>query len=221
MTSSRLIRLAGLGPDRKIVTCSDLVDWFYSYYEFTKLWNKRAVAGAIAQAVNALEAGYVIGLTKHGDSLAPRNAADVHLGGNLAQDEVDLSDDAAVLSVEYARELLAELPGAEPTDVDDHTPAESPTDVPGGEAITASGAGSEPDHPSPADVVRSARLSARIDHTGLFDLQRALAWLRDRRAQVTIEMRMQVDGEFDRTEFRNAVVEPIEESGHDVDVSTG
>src|SRR5262249_26435113 len=74
--------------------------------------------------------------------------------------------------------------------------------------------------PAPVDVVRSADISARVNRHGLVDLQRALAWLRDKPVEVTVDLSIHVDGELPRTEFRNAVIEPIEERGQDVTVRT-
>jgi hypothetical protein len=59
-----------------------------------------------------------------------------------------------------------------------------------------------------------------VNRDGLFDLQRALAWLRDKPITVTVDVRIGVEGELPRTEFRNAVIEPIEERGEDVTIHT-
>jgi hypothetical protein len=69
-------------------------------------------------------------------------------------------------------------------------------------------------------VIHTADISARFNRTGLFSLGRALAKLRDLDAQVDIAITLRVEGELDRTEFRNAVIEPIDEDGHDVKVQT-
>jgi len=36
VTVDKLISLAGVGAERPVVSCADLVDAFFSYYEFTK-----------------------------------------------------------------------------------------------------------------------------------------------------------------------------------------
>jgi hypothetical protein len=216
LTAAKLVSLAGLGPERNIVSCADLVDWFYSYFEFTKLWDRKAIAGAICDAVAGSEAGYAIGLVRHGDATSLRAGSLVRLGEHLPTDEIDLSDDSALIWFDYAHELRAgkdDTGDTGPTDQGDRTPDGEEQPEPGGDT-------GETPKPPPADVIRVANLSARVDRDGIFDLQRALSWLREKAATVSVEIRIHVEGDLPRTEFRNGVMEPIEEKGHDVTVST-
>ena len=64
VTIDKLIALAGLGEDRPTVVLSDLVDWFFSYFDFTKVWSRRVIAEAISNAVVASRVGYVVGLVR-------------------------------------------------------------------------------------------------------------------------------------------------------------
>lgn len=48
---------AGLGPGKPVVPLADLVDWFYSYLEFTKVWSRRVIAEAASSAVAAGRVG--------------------------------------------------------------------------------------------------------------------------------------------------------------------
>lgn len=73
---------------------------------------------------------------------------------------------------------------------------------------------------SRADVIHHATVTARFDKDEGFDAARALLWLRDKPASVTVELRIQVDGDLPRTDFRNGVIEPVEEKGHDVSIAT-
>src|SRR5262249_44273164 len=118
LTAARLVALAGLGPDRRIVSCSDLVDWFYSYFEFTKVWDKKAIASAISRAVAESAAGYSVGLGRHGDSLTLRDSSHVHIGTTIPVDEIDLSDDAALIWADHAAEILASKAKPQPGGTD-------------------------------------------------------------------------------------------------------
>ncbi len=46
------------------VGLSDLVDWFYSYFDFTKVWSRRVIAEAVSNAVLASCVGYTVGLVR-------------------------------------------------------------------------------------------------------------------------------------------------------------
>ncbi|WNI16210.1 ATP-binding protein [Actinacidiphila sp. ITFR-21] len=222
VTTAKLVALAGLGPDRKAVACADLVDWFYSYYEFTKLWDEKAIASAIAGAVKSGELGYVVGLVRESEEIMPRDASRVRFGERLASDEVDLSDDAAILWHDYARECLESTvepapPSSESGQVaiPQPRPAASPT-VANPQVVTPT-----VDAPvSPSDVVRVADIKATIERSGLFNLRRALSWLSDQPGTVGIAISIHAEGEFDRVAFRNGVVEPLEEATQDLDVNT-
>ena len=135
-------------------------------------------------------------------------------------EEIDLSDDAALLWADYAIELIADKtrPPAPPDDTGGAgTEPRGPVDVPAPGSEPASGGAKKS---LAVDVIHSADVSARFDRDGLFDLQRALAWLRDKPVTVTVDIRIHVEGDLPRTEFRNAVIEPIEEHGHDITVGT-
>ena len=48
VTVDKLLALAGLGAEKPAVILSDLVDWFYSYFDFTKVWSRRVIAEAVS-----------------------------------------------------------------------------------------------------------------------------------------------------------------------------
>lgn len=72
VTVDKLPSLAGLGAEKPLVPLADLVDWFYSYFEFTKVWSRRVIAEAVANAVAAGRGGYAVGLVNSGDRIAIR-----------------------------------------------------------------------------------------------------------------------------------------------------
>ncbi|MGW9714797.1 ATP-binding protein [Streptomyces albidoflavus] len=224
VTPAKLVALAGLGPDRKAVICAELVDWFYSYYEFTKLWDKKVIASAIANAVKTSELGYTVGLVREGEDIAPRDARQIRFGERLTADEIDLSDDAAILWHDYARECLQATIEPAPTAPESDGPA-APQPVPPAPAPTPSQQGGTstsgaPSAPSSSDSVRLADIEAVLDRSGLFNLRRALSWLSDQPGQVRIEINIHAEGNYDRVSFRNGLVEPLEEATEDLDVNT-
>ncbi|QKW20539.1 ATP-binding protein [Kitasatospora sp. NA04385] len=207
VTASRLVALSGLGPDRPVVRCSDLVDWFYSYFDFTKLWNHRALATAITNAISSSELGYAVGITDHQGTLRPLDVGRIRFAERIPAEEIDLSADAAVIWHDHARAMLqdgqpaaSDAPPTEPT-----LPAPAPKDAGNNRARP------EPQAP-PADVVRNVDIRAKFDKSGLGDLYRALAWLRGQGSATDVEIHISAEGPFDRTALRNGLLEPIEES---------
>lgn len=72
------------------------------------------------------------------------------------------------------------------------------------------------------DWVGPSALKATVGKDGLFDLSRALAWLRDNASDVHVEIGIdEVAGDegFDRVKLRNGVFEPLEEKGTHVEVT--
>lgn len=221
LTTSKLIALAGLGADRRAVVCSDLVDWFYSYFEFTKLWDRQAIATAIAKAISGAELGYVVGLIQHEDQLLPRDKRQMRFDDRVSHDEIDLSPDAALLWDSYARDIL-------------ETPPATPQDEPTGSTTIANPPkplGSDEDKPAPEqpgtgetrpdntrNTVSTADITADITKSGLFNLGRALSWLREHAADVRVEINIHAEGEFDTVEFRNRLVEPLEEATPEITI---
>ncbi|AWN29968.1 hypothetical protein DKG71_30770 [Streptomyces sp. NEAU-S7GS2] len=222
ITPAKLVALAGLGPDRKAVTCGDLVDWFYSYYDFTKLWGKKAIASAIARAVSESELGYVVGVIREDAEIAPRDARQVRFGDRLSADEIDLSDDAAVLWRDYAQKYVQAA--AEPTAQQPESRAEArPQPTPSAQPVKPQGGtqgGGGPATGVQSDVVRVADVRATIERSGVFNLNRALSWLRGEVGPVRIEISIHAEGEFDRGSFRNGFLEPLEEATEDLDINT-
>ncbi|MFE2141607.1 DUF499 domain-containing protein [Streptomyces sp. NPDC059456] len=222
VTAARLVALAGLGPDRRVVTCADLVDWFYSYYEFTKLWDKKAISSAIAKAVSDGELGYVVGIVRDEEGVVPREARQVRFGERLTADEIDLSADAAILWRDYAHECRQSTiePAPEtPEDEEAVQPQPAPPAPPTSPQVSTQ-TSRPPVAGEPSDVVRVVDVRAVIDRAGLFNFGRTLSWLREQKGDVRIEVSLHAEGEFGRVAFRNGFVEPLEEATQDLDINT-
>jgi hypothetical protein len=226
VTVDKLIALAGLGPDKATVVLSDLLDWFYSYFDFTKVWTRRVVAEAVANAVVASRAGYVVGLVGSESTTEVRDPKLIRIGEMLPGEEIDMSADAVLLEADYARRLLvaARTPSAaleawHREMVNTPTGELAALEVPAG--ITAP-TSQEPSRSGPTDIVGRVELKATIGKAGFFDLNRALAWLRDNAQEVQVEIVIDATAReegFDRVTLRNGVIEPIEEGGTHVEIT--
>ena len=221
VTVDKLISLAGVGAERPVVSCADLVDAFFSYYEFTKIWERRVIAEAVSRAVME-ERGGVRGRSRPhrhwaGRPRPPQRA----LRGMLPVEEIDLSDDAAVLTPEYARTLLAPLtPGQTTTDSGTGPDAGAGPPGAGGRPGVTRVAPPEPPSAVPADRTARVTVHANIGPSGLFNLLRVLMWLRDEHAAVDVQLHLTAtspDG-FDKVTLRNRLMEPLEETATSLDV---
>jgi len=214
MTVDKLVALAGLGPERSHVGLGTLVEWFFSYLEFTKVRDARVVADAVSLAVMEGRLGYVAAYTASDGGLSVRDPAMVRVATLLPADEIDLSDDAAVVLPALARAL-----------VEPNVPSPGRPDGDEGEPVERQGGASsapQPDRPRPRpdQRPREVTLRVRVDGAGLFDLNRALSSLREQSTSVDVKLTVHAvakgDG-YEQVRFRNAVLEPLEESGAEVD----
>ncbi len=227
VTVDKLLALAGLGPDKSAVVLNDLVDWFYSYFDFTKVWTRRVVAEAVSNAVAASRAGYAVGLVRGDGTAEVRDPRLVRIGEMLPGDEIDLSGDAALLEAGYARRLLGAAHTPDVTWLEDsHTievgsnalelaVADDPARTPGTTV-------SQPPPGQRANTVGRVEVKATVGKAGFFDLNRALSWLRDNARDVQVEIRIEATGPdegLDRVDLGNGVIEPLEESGAHVEIT--
>jgi hypothetical protein len=225
VTVDKLIALAGLGPDKPAVALGDLLEWFYSYFDFTKVWSRRVIAEAVSNAVVASRVGYVVGLVRTDDTIEVREPKLIRIGEMLPSDEIDMSTEAALLEANYAQRLLdvatapnVEAGGIPPTAVIPISSEPAVTQVPTGTPTTPT---PEPSSPKRADSVARVNLKATVGKTGFFDLNRALSWLRDHATDVHVEITIHAeaaDPGFDRVQLRNGVLEPLEEGGTGIDI---
>jgi hypothetical protein len=227
VTVDKLLALAGVGPEKPAVVLSDLVDWFYSYFDFTKVWSRRVIAEAVSNAVLASRAGYAVGLV-HGDGTTEvRDPKLIRIGEMLPSEEIDMSADAALLEAAYAQRTLDEARAPSGTPTGEQAPetampasgGPAMKDEPGAAAGTKS---AESSHVGSVDTVGRVELKATVGKAGFFDLNRALAWLRDNASDVRVEISIDAvarDEGFDRVKLRNGVVEPLEEGGTHVEVT--
>jgi hypothetical protein len=225
VTVDKLLALARLGPEKPVVVLGELVDWFYSYFDFTKVWSRRVIADAISNAVAAGRAAYAVGLVHSDDNIGVREPKLTRLEELLPSDEIDLSTDAALLEVGYARQLLDAVRtpvGIVAPDwrVETATAAGGAQSVQNAPTDTAPSPATKPSGVS-RDVITRVALRASLDKPGLFDLSRALSWLRDNASDVHVEVSINAvapEPGFDRVKLRNGMIEPLEEAATNVDL---
>lgn len=213
VTVDKLLALTGLGSDRRFMLASDLVAAFFSYFEFTKVTSAAVVADVISRAVGDRRLAYVPGARVADGVLEVANPSAIRVGVLLSTSDMDLSESTAVATIEEAERLIPPAPEAnepEPALVprqEESTPDQPPLSNP-----TTSISGS-------ADAIHSAALRLRLGATGVYPLNQALVWLRENGQEIDVEVTVRAvptpDG-FDRTKFRNNVLEPLEEAGVEV-----
>jgi hypothetical protein len=227
ITVDKLLALSGLCTAKPIVVVGDLVDWFYSYFEFTKIWSRKVVAEAISNAIVASRLGYAVGLVRTGELLEVREPRMIRLGELLPVDEIDLSADAVIIEADHARALVAAA--TRPFEDHEKSTAEREVDSAVGPTtypvpadgrsgpVNAGTPRSDLDgHASPSDTVNRLAVTVTLSKSGFFELNRALSWLRDNADEAEVQVTITAkagDAGFDRVRLRNGVIEPIEEGG--------
>jgi hypothetical protein len=209
----RLLALTNLA-EHGAIQCDVLVESFFSYYEYTKLWGAAALNRAIADGVAAKDFAYAVGVADQNGILSVADPDLVKIGAVLDPAEIDLGPGSVLLTEKAARELIGEKP-----DAPDVLPAEAET------ASGLLGTGTDEDRRDTEGAARlgSARVTLNISgtHEDLHTLQRALSGLRDVTLPGTVQIEVRAtaertDGAIDEVRFRNLVREPLEE---DEDVS--
>ena len=175
------------------VVLSDLVDWFYSYFDFTKVWSRRVIAEAVSNAVLASRVGYAVGLIHGEGTTEVRDPKLIRIGEMLPSEEIDMSADAALLEAAYAQRTLDEgrTPSGTPTgDGRPETTISASSELATmDEARKTTGTKSaESSHSGSVDTVGRVELKATVGKAGFFDLNRALSWLRDNARDVHVEI---------------------------------
>jgi hypothetical protein len=200
LTVTKLIDLSGLGPDRPALACSELVDWFYCYFEFTKLTSAEVIADAIAKGIEEGQLAYATGITISGSNVSVRSTELVRYREKIPADEIDLGEGAYILTPDEAGRLTRPVDTDE--DDDQVVPWQPPT--------------KEPPQPRPGQTVHHVKLHINLDGHGLFGLNRALSWLRDNSDSLDVEVTVTATAEqsgIEPVRLRNGCLEPLEEGG--------
>lgn len=221
VTVDRLLSLVGLGPERPFVALSDVVDGFFSYFDFTKLLRADAIADAVSRGVMEGRLAYASGVTVADGRPTAANPGDIRISTMLSTSEMDLGERSAILTPELASSLSrSQAKGDEPQAP---SPGAAPFDAPSSGSGSAGAGQEEPRGGTPAvrpgEKVDRLRLAMRVTGEAWFPLQRALSSLREQAQSVEIELTVTAQGGsagMDPARLRNGVIEPLEEAGIDV-----
>ncbi len=212
----RLLALTKL-TERGAVRCDVLIESFFSYYEFTKLWGVSPLHEAIAAGVAAGDFAYAIGVTDRDSALSVADRKLVHPpGSSLDPAEIDLGPGAVLLTEHAARTLVGEPP-ADTSAPLVGGPMPDPNPRSGSDGTSTESAAGDDRRGGHSRV--ALNISATEDD--LHTVQRALSGFRDVTLPGSMQIQLRVvaarkEGEIDEVAFRNRVREPLEE---DPDVS--
>ena len=205
-----LTKLAECGA----IHCDVLVESFFSYYEFTKLWGVVALNHAIADGVATNDFAYAVGVIEQDGTLSVADPDLVKIDAVLDPTEIDLGPGSVLLTARAASELIGES---------QDEPDVHPTGAQTASHLSVAGTSDEPQDGANRDNVGKtgkARVTLNISgtHEDLHTLQRALSGLRDVTLPGTVQIELRAtaertDGAIDEVRFRNLVREPLEEDG--------
>lgn len=209
ITPARIVTLTRLGTERQFIACEDLVKWFFSYFDFPKLFTEAPIRAAVGRGT-ADAFGYVPAADVVDGELKPRRMNTVWFGSPFDEQDVEMGLGAFILTPELATALQ---PTVQPSAVDGSVTIEAPTaDV---------GAVAEP----PTDGTAAELTHATIRTTAgsadqLFRLMPGLQNLADRSKRIVVRLDVEADAEdaYDRAWFRNAVEEHLDEAGVERDI---
>ncbi len=235
-----LTRMNELQPlERQYYPVAGLVSCFFSYYNWTHIWDEKVVRQAIMVGIKNRTFAYVANAHKDNQEnlvLSGPAPASVHFGRDVPAHELDMGEGAFLLSAAYAQQLLAPPapPKVEPPPVTqipgDVQQEQQPSQVyiPVGET----GKTIINDSPSPSPVLPASspakpvapghsgqryRLRIQAKPGDFFEVTKALERLADRSAAmhttITVLATARADQPFNANTMHNLVVEPmVEES---------
>jgi Protein of unknown function (DUF499) len=205
VTPARIAALTKLGTERQFVACEDLAKWFFSYFDFPKLLSASPIRAAVARGV-ADVFGYVPAADVVEETLRPRRDKTVWFGSPLDEEDVEMGPDAYILAPELATALQPATPRSDRTD--GPITVEAPTAGASASVPQRSVQGEgEPTHAS----IRTTAGSAEQ----LFRLMPGLQNLADRSKRIVVRLDIDADASdsYERSWFRNAVKEHLDEAG--------
>ncbi len=243
---SKLVTLTRLNEqqlvERQYFPVAGLVSCFFSYYNWTHVWDERVVRQAIIVGIKNRTFAYVANAHKDNQEnlvLSGPASATVHFGKDVPAHEIDMGEGAFLLSAAFAQQLLTPpappkiepVPVVDvPTSTDEVQPGQQPLQVyiPAGEegktmvndslSPTLAAPVPPPAKPvAPGQGGQRYRLRIRIKPGDFFEVTKALERLNDRSATIdttVIVVATAKPGQpFNANTLHNLVVEPmVEES---------
>jgi hypothetical protein len=206
--ASKLLPLMQMGTgkdEKKAVETKVIRDLFFESLDFPRVAEEKVIASAIAQGVKdgifayALKSKVLEEAGKY--SVKEKDAI---FGRTVSADEIDL-DSGFILLPECIIQEAPPGPGPIP-----------PGPTPPGPVPPVPPPGPRPPEPG---KITTVRIEMKVDRPKLFKTFNALGNL----AEIAGEIKMAVDAQseegFDRTRLRNAVKEPLEESGIEIKIT--
>ena len=213
VTPQKLLSLCRLGPaedqgtETEFAACEEVLNWFFSYLDFPKVWDKSAIQRAIAAGVEGSLLGYVPSARLASGTLTVDKPRLVQFGTHLDPSELDLGTGAYVLDPKFVQRLQAPARGIVPP-----SPPGTliPSDLPAGVPPSA-------DSVTPAPGENASVYSLRVETEGasVFKALAVLQSLSDKsnRLKVVLEVLAESKEGFDPVWLRNSVEEPLDEAG--------
>ncbi len=227
--------------ERQYFSVSDLVAGFFSYYDWTHIWNENVVRQAIVQGIKNRTFAYVANARKDNQGNLTLNnpaAVSIQFGKDVSADELDMGEGAYLLSALYAMELLKPPALLSMPPVTEPTAQTTPITVPannvpeqekprytspsGTAGIVNEQPFSSSVPPTPVSAGQDGqryRLHMKVNAQQFFDVMQALERLSGRSVEMDIVVTAVANpGQaFTWNALHNLVVEPMVE-GSDVDV---
>ncbi|MDI6795718.1 MAG: DUF499 domain-containing protein [Desulfatibacillaceae bacterium] len=190
------------------VRVADVVDGFFSFPGFTRLFSDKVIGRSVAKGVMDCVFGYYTGSppSMGEDGTYQVNEAAVVFGKQVPEDEIDL--EAGFLM----------LPEARPRPVAPAVPPDQPAPEPTVPPTPGQGPGPLPPDGTPPDVPPGQGARKRVsihfaaNRDKLFESWQAIANLADMAGTVSISIEANSEDGFDENKLRNAVLEPLEEA---------
>jgi hypothetical protein len=211
VTPTKIVELFRLGdgdPPSLGMRTKDVMDGFYSFLGFTRLTNsavlRKGIARGIAEGIFGYTSGPVPALGPDGKYEVPLHK--IRYCVTVPDDEVDLESGFLIMPQAIPQPAPGPVPpergpdeGREPAPP---TPTPGPSPQPGPSPTPS---------PGPAPL-KTVELSFEADPQKLYTAWNAIANLAEMAGKVTVTIRAEKEGGFDKTRVENGVMEPLREA---------
>ena len=198
----------GEGQERWI-TCERVVECFFSYLDFTKLIDAKAIQEGVSNGVEGGHFGYSICTTKPSEDAEPiEDESRLWFEQRVDATEIDLSDQAYLIAPSVAKKHV-KAPVLPPVGPQPPQPPQPPGPGPGPEPPV------QPPIPvGPGETGRRYTLALSATKDNVFKVFPALQTLSDKSKAMEVSLRVtaEAEDEFEQTWLRNAVEEPLDEA---------
>jgi len=188
------------------IRTAEIVDGFFSYLGFPRLFSGKVVKKAISEGISKNIFGYFTGSPPSADEngIYKVNEEIVAFGTQVPEDEIDLESGflmtpQSIPSPDKTEKPADPLPGETQPGEPEATEADQPTPH-------------EPDLGPSADTRKNVSIQFSANRDKLFESWQAIANLADMAGTVKVSIEANFEEGFDKNRLRNAVFEPLEEA---------